>query len=195
MRSSAVPKTRPELRDGFRQGVSKEMIIALGGSFTMPAELHHKTGGSFVPFASRRSAEIPIPSAQVRMEAAPGNMQSRTVVSDTFLGLPIPIVEDLKSELGQTFSCTEGGSKPECVNCPYFKLMGPEADSSLPTPPLLDDTNDVSGHPGNNGQLLARNFIDLSTIIALAAFVSVGSAFVVIRLRHITSWNRPLLAI
>lgn len=99
--------------------------------------------------------------------------------------LPAP-VHASPPQLFQTggFSCVDGGSKPECFSCPFFKALGflaqgpststfaPDLDDLIP--PDIDGLDDSNSDGGFNNQLLARTCTDVLFRIEFLTMLLIG---------------------
>lgn len=82
------------------------------------------------------------------------------------------------------FSCVDGGSKPECFSCPFFKALGflaqgPSTSTFAPNlddlvPPDIDGLDDSISDGGFNNQLLARTCTDVLFRIEVLTMLLIG---------------------
>lgn len=110
--------------------------------------------------------------------------------ADHVSALPAPVhpsPPQLFQTGGVVFSCVEGGSKPECLNCPFFKSLGRPQDPSMPVlspglddlvPPDVDESDDSTSDGGFNDQLSARTCTNIFCIIQILAMVLIGCKIV-----------------
>jgi len=86
---------------------------------------------------------------------------------------------------GVVFGCVEGGSKPECFDCPFFKSLGRPQDPSMPSvtsipdlddlaPPDIDGLDDSTSDRGFNDELSAKIYTNVFCIIEIITMVLIG---------------------
>jgi hypothetical protein len=109
--------------------------------------------------------------------------------ADQVNALPAPAVASppqlFQTEGGVVFGCIEGGSKPECLSCPFYKslelsegtstfTLPPGLDNVNLVPPDIDDLDDATSDTGFDNQLLARTSTGVFCTIEILMIVLLG---------------------